>query len=132
MGWCAGMAVACAGMRSGGVSRENGGRSTAGLTEGESTTLVTENKDRMGGAGGEWVGAVCRHWRLSMCSDYDSYDDRSIFADPGGRSSLRRATSSNPRNKPCPTCGAKNVLTQADVNNGYQCNRCADSLERGF
>src|ERR1039458_6296417 len=63
MGWCAGMAVACAGMRSGGVSRLNGGRSTAGLTEGESTTLVTENKDRMGDAGGKWVGAVCRYWR---------------------------------------------------------------------
>ena len=38
-----------------------------------------------------------------MYSDYDSFDDdRSMFADPGGRSALRRATKSNPRNLPCP------------------------------
>ncbi len=65
-----------------------------------------------------------------MYSDYESLD--SEFADPSGRSSLRRATARNPRNKPCPTCGARNVLTQADVNCGYQCNGCADRAERGY
>jgi hypothetical protein len=35
-------------------------------------------------------------------------DDRSDFADPGGRSALRAATRSNPRNLPCPNCGAEN------------------------
>lgn len=51
------------------------------------------------------------------------------FQDPGGRSSLRRATRSNPRNLPCPTCGAKNQLTPADRAAGYQCNNCADRAE---
>jgi hypothetical protein len=51
------------------------------------------------------------------------------FADPGGRSALRAATRSNPRDRPCPTCGAEDVLTRADVARGYQCNRCADRDE---
>ncbi len=54
------------------------------------------------------------------------------FADPGGRSALRAATKKNPRNRPCPTCGAKNVLTPLDVARHYQCDRCADQAERGF
>jgi hypothetical protein len=63
---------------------------------------------------------------------YDDCDDRSEFADPNGRSALRAATSRNPRNKPCPNCGRKNVLTQKDVNLGYQCDACADQAENGF
>lgn len=51
------------------------------------------------------------------------------FADPGGRSALRAATPDNPRDQPCPTCGAENVLTPADVARGYQCDRCADRAE---
>lgn len=35
-------------------------------------------------------------------------DDRSEFADPGGRSSLRAASTKNPRNLPCPNCKRKN------------------------
>ncbi len=54
------------------------------------------------------------------------------FADPGGNSSLRAATRTNPRNQPCPTCEAPNVLTPLDVKLGHQCNRCADRAERGF
>lgn len=67
--------------------------------------------------------------------DRDEYDreewaDRvEMFADPGGRSALRRASRQNPRNRPCPTCGAKNVLTPADVAKHYQCDRCADQAE---
>jgi len=53
------------------------------------------------------------------------------FQDPGGRSALRRATKSNPRNLPCPTCGRKNMLTPRDRSLGYQCDRCADQQERG-
>jgi len=49
-------------------------------------------------------------------------DDRSDFADPGGRSALRAATKRNPRNPPCPNCGAKNVLTPADVAHGESVN----------
>ena len=52
-----------------------------------------------------------------------------MFADPGGNSALRRASRSNPRNLPCPTCETPNVLTPADVRRGYQCNRCADRDE---
>ena len=64
---------------------------------------------------------------------YDSYDDDGdmniMFAEPGGRSSLRAATRTNPRNLPCPTCGKKNRLTPADKAAGYQCNDCADRAE---
>lgn len=60
--------------------------------------------------------------------DYDD-DDRSMFADPGGRSALRAASKSNPRNLPCPTCGKKNRLTPADRARGYQCDACADRAE---
>lgn len=51
------------------------------------------------------------------------------FADPGGRSALRRASRSNPRNLPCPTCGEPNRLTPADRRRGYQCDQCADRDE---
>lgn len=68
--------------------------------------------------------------------DYDDDCDYRIdgvgFADPGGRSALRAETADNPRIFPCPTCGAKNVLTKIDVQRGYQCNRCADLAERGY
>lgn len=61
--------------------------------------------------------------------DYeDDYDD---FADPGGNSALRASSYNNPREYPCPTCGAEDVLTLKDVNLGYQCDRCADNAERG-
>lgn len=66
-----------------------------------------------------------------MYDDYGDDEDRSMFADPGGRSALRASSKRNPRNRPCPTCGRKNVLTPADVERGYQCNRCADAAE-GF
>lgn len=57
----------------------------------------------------------------------DDFD--SDFADPGGRSALRAATEDNPRDLPCPNCGAPNRLTPKDVALGYQCNTCADSAE---
>ena len=56
-------------------------------------------------------------------------DDRSMFADPGGRSALRAAGPDNPRNLPCPTCKQENKLTPADVRQGYQCDDCADRDE---
>ena len=59
--------------------------------------------------------------------DYDDCD----FADPGGRSALRRATKRNPRNLPCPTCKEPNRLTPADRAHGYQCDACADRNEGG-
>lgn len=70
---------------------------------------------------------------MSDCDEH--YDDqyggirRSDFADPYGRSALRAASRSNPRNQPCPTCGRKNALTLKDVRLGYQCDRCADRAE---
>jgi hypothetical protein len=63
---------------------------------------------------------------------YEDYDRREMFAEPGGRSSLRRPSKKNPRNQPCPTCKAANVLTPADVAKGYQCDRCADAEEGRF
>lgn len=59
-------------------------------------------------------------------SDDDEDDD---FADPGGKSALRAATPSNPRNLPCPTCKQPNRLTPRDRRLGYQCNECADRDE---
>ena len=56
-------------------------------------------------------------------------DGQEGFADPGGRSALRAATRSNPRNLPCPTCGEPNRLTPADKAKGYQCDECADRAE---
>jgi len=58
-----------------------------------------------------------------------SYDDygfgRSMFANPGGRSTLRRGR----RCHPCPTCKEPNKLSAADVRRGYQCDDCADRAE---
>lgn len=66
-------------------------------------------------------------------SNYDRDDDYDCdFADPGGRSALRAASRSNPRNKPCPNCKRKNVLTLKDVRLGYQCDSCADTAEGGY
>jgi len=54
------------------------------------------------------------------------------FADPGGRSALRAATTDNPRIHSCPTCGTENVLTPKDVALGYVCDPCAERNESGF
>jgi predicted RNA-binding Zn-ribbon protein involved in translation (DUF1610 family) len=62
----------------------------------------------------------------------DGFDDRSMFANPGGNSALRAATAENPRDVDCPTCGAENVLTREDKARGYQCDSCADRAEGGF
>lgn len=51
------------------------------------------------------------------------------FADPTGRSALRAASHSNPRNRPCPTCGQPNRLTPEDEQLGYQCDSCAEAVE---
>jgi hypothetical protein len=73
-------------------------------------------------------------------TEYDGADDgdddfdrrhRIHFANPGGNSSLRAATKRDPRNLPCPTCKEPNRLTRADRSQGYQCDRCADAIERG-
>lgn len=65
-------------------------------------------------------------------NDYYDDDDRIEFADPGGKSALRAATKTNPRNLPCPNCEKPNRLTPADVARGYQCDSCADKAERGW
>jgi hypothetical protein len=67
-----------------------------------------------------------------MSYDEDELDQSEDFADPGGRSALRAATKTNPRNLPCPTCEKPNRLTPKDVALGYQCDSCADKLERGY
>lgn len=69
---------------------------------------------------------------MSRYDDYGDDDYGCDFADPGGRSALRAAGPGNPRNLPCPNCGAKNRLTPADRALGYQCDSCADRAERGW
>lgn len=63
--------------------------------------------------------------------DEDWQIDGVGFADPGGRSALRAATADNPRIYACPTCKRPNRLTRIDKARGYQCDTCADALERG-
>ena len=60
---------------------------------------------------------------------YDYGDYNPDFQDPGGRSALRRATKTNPRIYPCPTCGELNRLTARDKVLHYQCDECADRAE---
>jgi hypothetical protein len=91
-----------------------------------------EGDDRMRGLDGEIICELCAEEEHH--DPFDEHDDESLidgvgFADPGGRSSLRAATESNPRNLPCPTCKAENVLTPLDRANGYQCDACADAAE---
>lgn len=68
----------------------------------------------------------------------DHWDDNGLlwdgtrFADPGGKSALRAATVTNPRNLPCPNCEKPNRLTPADRALGYQCDACADAIEAGY
>jgi hypothetical protein len=67
------------------------------------------------------------------CGDCDSCEARELsqFADPGGNSSLRAESATNPRNLPCPSCRKPNRLTPADKDRGYQCDECADRAEGG-
>jgi hypothetical protein len=78
-----------------------------------------------------------RYYDDEFDDSYGQYDREDLidgvgFADPGGRSALRAATKDNPRNQSCPTCKRKNVLTRIDRQRGYQCDSCADRLERGY
>lgn len=68
---------------------------------------------------------------LGVEEEYPDDEEDEDFADPGGRSALRAATPTNPRNRPCPTCRTPDVLTLKDVALGYQCDSCADALEGG-
>lgn len=74
-----------------------------------------------------------------MYDDWDhEYDDEEWedrverFADPGGDSALYAAGQENPRDLPCPTCHWPNRLTRLDVAAGYQCDACANAMERGY
>ncbi len=90
-------------------------------------------------AAGNW-DYNAEHEESDFDDEYDKFDhdfdddliDGVGFADEGGRSALRAETESNPRDRPCPTCGRENVLTRIDVARHYQCDRCADAAERGF
>lgn len=64
-------------------------------------------------------------------NDHDDYYDEIQFANPGGKSALRAASKANPRNRSCPNCKQRNVLTPEDVRRGYQCDKCADRAEHG-
>ena len=67
---------------------------------------------------------------MARYSDYYHDGDEIEFAQEG--SALRAASKRNPRNLPCPNCGAANRLTPADRALGYQCDTCADKAERGW
>lgn len=65
-----------------------------------------------------------------MFNDYgtEQYEKAQRFRDPGGESALYPGK----RIYPCPTCGMPNKLTAKDVKAGYQCDNCANGLERGY
>jgi len=63
---------------------------------------------------------------LHSDDEFDARVDR--FRDPGGTSALH----SGDRTESCPTCDEPNRLTARDVSSGYQCDQCADELERGY
>jgi len=70
----------------------------------------------------------------SMSEGYDDYDDYDDYYGDGpdfanSGSALRSSSADNPRNLPCPTCGAEDVLTPEDRMRGYQCDSCADKAE---
>lgn len=70
---------------------------------------------------------------MSDWYDEEEWQERvERFADPGGNSALYPATEDNPRIYPCPTCGRENMLTRLDKLKHYQCDKCADALERGY
>jgi hypothetical protein len=69
---------------------------------------------------------------MTRYEDYDEEDGQIEFADPSGRSALRAASRTNPRNLPCPTCKKPDRLTPADRQHGYQCDSCADKDEGGY
>ena len=71
---------------------------------------------------------VAMERKMNRHTNYD-YEDYSDFADPGSNSALRAASSTNPRDFPCPSCGAPNRLTAKDRALGYQCNDCANHDE---
>ncbi len=83
-----------------------------------------------------WSDYPDESWRDDYDPMFDDWRDALIdrvgFADPGGNSALRAATPDNPRDRPCPNCKAKNVLTRIDVAHGYQCDSCSDRTEHGF
>ena len=63
---------------------------------------------------------------LRSDDEFDARVDR--FRDPDGTSALHPGA----RTESCPTCGETYRLTAQDVSSGYQCDMCADELERGY
>jgi len=109
-------------------------------TEGEMTTMPRDkNCPSCGESPTDEPGEDCEHddFHYDPSEDdervYDNLDDPMFddirFADPGGRSALRAASESNPRNLPCGNCGSPNRLTPEDKALGYQCDSCADRAE---
>ena len=90
--------------------------------------------------GGQWRsyregrGEEVRHYDDDRY-DPDIYDDDYNLIDGVGfaneGSALRAESKTNPRVHSCPTCGCRGELTCIDVRKGYQCDECADALERG-
>lgn len=69
---------------------------------------------------------------MSEYYDQEEWEERvERFADPGGPSALYAADKNNPRDQPCGNCGWPNRLTRLDVVAGYQCDACAEAMERG-
>lgn len=44
----------------------------------------------------------------------------------------QRQINKGPRDKPCPTCGEPNRMTQGQLDKGYHCDECTRIAEQGF
>ena len=81
---------------------------------------------------GMWVDeeSVCLCDTGDCPNCWDEWDEAPEieFYDPGSNSALRAGV----REFPCPTCKEPNRLTAEDVRLGYQCDACANALERGY
>lgn len=73
---------------------------------------------------------LCDECYFEMDAEDEGEEEDIQFKNQG--SALRAATPDNPRIYPCPTCKAENTLTMKDVGLGYQCDTCADKLERSY
>ncbi len=111
MGWIkAGVNVVCAGC-------------DEQMEEGEDVKVV----------GRETLCEGCAEDQEEFDGDEEDYQIDGVgFADPGGESSLRAETESNPRNLPCGDCEEPDRLTPADVRAGLRCDACANQEERGY
>lgn len=78
-----------------------------------------------------WDGIRYKSSKKAQYQDDHDWEEQyrnERFRDPGGDSALHPGK----QRHPCPTCKRPDMLTDADVRKGYQCDYCADAEEGNF